>query len=114
MTLLIVDDSSKMRSMLKELFAANFEHIYECEDGNQALQTYTEHKPDWVFMDIKMKKMNGIQATREIIRVFPAAKVLMLTDYDDEDFVKAAKKNGASYYVLKENLNEIFMIINKK
>ncbi len=113
MKLLIVEDNPKMRNMLKDLFTPLFEQIYECEDGSQALQSYKLNKPDWVFMDIQMKEMNGIAATREITRSYPDAKILIVTDYNDEEFRKAAVNAGAVSYVLKEQLDDIFSIINK-
>lgn len=113
MKLLIVEDNARMRNMLKDIFRSLFEHIYECEDGTKALQAYKTNKPNWVFMDVKMKEKDGITATREITRSFPDAKILILTDFDDEELRKAAAQSGAIDYVLKENLEVIFDIIYK-
>jgi len=113
-TLLIVEDNAKMRNLIKELFAPIFKNIYECDDGSKALESYAVNKPEWVFMDLKMKEMDGIGATKEIIRNFPDAKILVVTDFDDDELRKAAARNGAIDYVLKENLEEIFKIINKQ
>ena len=114
MNLLIVEDNFNMRNLIKDLFAQVFKNIYECDDGSEALKSYTINQPDWVFMDIKMKEMDGITAAKEIISNFPDAKILMVTDFDDDDFRKAASKSGAIDYVLKENLEVIFDIINNK
>lgn len=111
MKLLIVEDSIRMRELLKELFGSMFTEIIECEDGSKALGAYKKNKPDWVFMDIKMKEMNGISATREITENFPEAKILIVTDFDDKEFRKEAINSGATEYVLKENLEKIFNII---
>ena len=111
MKLLIVEDNAGMRNMMKELFEPLFAQIFECEDGSKALGAYKKNKPDWVFMDIKMKGMNGIAATEEIMKNFPDARILMVTDLNDEDLKKAAAESGAVNYVLKENLDEIFSII---
>lgn len=114
MNLLIVEDNFNMRNLIKDLFAPVFKNIYECDDGSKALKSYTVNQPDWVFMDIKMKEMDGITAAKEIISNFPDAKILMVTDFDDDEFRKAASLNGAIDYVLKENLDDIFEIINKQ
>lgn len=114
MNLLIVEDNLNMRNLIKELFAPVFKNIYECDDGSKALKSYTANQPEWVFMDIKMKEMDGITATKEIISNFPDAKILMVTDFDDEEFRKAASENGATDYVLKEDLEDIFDILNRQ
>jgi CheY-like chemotaxis protein len=110
--LLIVEDNIKIREMLKNMFKEYFTNIYECDDGAFALENYVEHKPDWVFMDIKMKNMDGIEAAKQILEFFPQAKVIMVTDFNDVNFKKKSTEAGASGYVLKENLSEIFDIIN--
>jgi CheY-like chemotaxis protein len=112
MNLLIAEDSPKMRDMIKEMFRPFFENIFECEDGLSAVLKYKKYIPDWVFMDIKMKGMDGITATGEITKDFPGAKIIIVTGYKDTEFRKAAEKNGAAGYVLKDNLYEIYNIIN--
>ncbi len=105
--LLIVEDNPKMRQMIKSLFAEPFYQIFECEDGSEALEAYRIYKPDWVLMDIVMKKVDGITATRQILSSFPDAKVIIVTDYDDESLRQKAKSAGAYDYVIKEDLSVI-------
>ena len=64
--------------------------------------------PDWVFMDVKMKKMDGITATKNIKKSYPNAKILVVTDYNDIELKKQALSGGALGYVLKENVFEIY------
>jgi DNA-binding NarL/FixJ family response regulator len=111
MKLLIVEDNAKMRDMLKELFRTSFEVILECEDGSEALSAFERYLPEWVFMDIKMKEMNGITATKIITEHYPSAKILIVTDYKDEELKRSAMLSGAADYILKENLDKIFDII---
>jgi DNA-binding NarL/FixJ family response regulator len=113
MKLLIAEDNSRMRNMIKEMFTSYFEKIYECEEGSAAIEEYKTGRPDWVFMDIKMKGMDGITAAGKITGLFPDAKIVMVTDYDDKDFRTAASLNGAIGYILKENLDDIFKILIK-
>jgi two-component system, chemotaxis family, chemotaxis protein CheY len=111
MKLLIVEDNKNMRELFKTIFKKKFDEFIECEDGRKALNKYKESKPDWVFMDIKMKNMDGISATREIKDTFNDAKIIIVTDYGDEHLRNEAAQAGAYCYVLKENLQEIFNII---
>jgi CheY-like chemotaxis protein len=114
MKLLIVEDNKRMREMLKENFKDMFSEIIECEDGSEALAAYRDNLPNWVFMDIRMKKMDGIKATKKITECFPDAKILIVTGIDDNEIRKEAAICGATDYVLKENLEEIFNIISNK
>lgn len=104
MTMLIVDDSKKIRDMLKTLFRLSADTIYECEDGGQAFDAYTMYSPDWVLMDIKMKHLDGMAATKSITSKFPNAKIIIVTQYDDPFLRQEAKDAGAIDYVLKENI----------
>jgi two-component system response regulator DegU len=102
MTMLIVDDSPKVREMLKKLFRD--EIIYECSDGADALAIYTQYHPDWVLMDVKMRNVDGITATKSIVERFPDAHVIIVTQYDDRLTREQALFAGAIDFVLKENI----------
>src|SRR5947207_2960704 len=82
MKLLIVEDNEKMRCLIKCLLSDVTEAIYECTDGSEALNAYSEQRPDWVLMDIKMGKTDGIEATQQITAAFPDARVVIVTDYN--------------------------------
>lgn len=107
MNILIVDDNKAMRCTIREFISDLTESIYECDDGRKAFDFYAEHLPDWVFMDIQMKDLDGISATKQIIGAFPRAKIAIVTDYDDEDLREAALAAGASKYFVKENLIDL-------
>jgi NarL family two-component system response regulator LiaR len=72
------------------------------EDGAVAVQMAGNEKPDLVLMDLKMPVMNGVEATRQIRNKFPAVKVLVLTTYNDDEWVFDAIQAGASGYLLKD------------
>ena len=112
--LLIVEDNPQMREMIKSLFSDSFYQIFECEDGSEALGAYKLYKPDWVLMDIVMKKMDGLTATKQILNSFPDAKVIIVTDYDDEKLREKAKSAGAYDYVLKQDLTVLEKIFKNK
>ena len=108
---LIVDDSRPMRELLRMTLGDAVVVVGECEDGEDALDAYTRLQPDWVLMDIDMKQMDGIAATRQIITAHPKAKIVIVTDYDDVELRRAASEAGASRYVIKEDLLSILEII---
>ncbi|MGD8778926.1 MAG: response regulator transcription factor [Ignavibacteria bacterium] len=113
MTLMIVDDNQKMRAYISELIRNEGDTIIECCDGEFALDLFTEHHPDWVLMDIKMEKVNGIEATRRIVNEFPEAKIIVLTSYDIPTYRKAAMEAGAASFFSKRNLLELKESIQK-
>jgi len=75
--------------------------IGEASDGEEAVQMVTEMQPDVVIMDIAMPKLNGIEATRQIKLVRPATAVLILSAYDDDEYVFGLVEAGAAGYLLK-------------
>jgi CheY-like chemotaxis protein len=112
--ILIIDDNQEMRRTIRQVVGRPGDEVVECDDGNDALASYRNLKPDWVLMDINMKGTNGIEATAQITAYDPSAKVIIVTDYGDTNFRAAAKKAGAASFVLKENLFDIEPIIRKK
>lgn len=110
--LLIVEDNRSMRRLIKSIVADMALCVHECEDGIEALDAYEKFHPEWVLMDVEMRKKDGFTATREIIEAHPEAKIMIVTKYAAEGMRKAAKEAGAREYVLKENLMEIRAIIH--
>jgi DNA-binding NarL/FixJ family response regulator len=76
------------------------------EDGAAALELVAGTRPDLVLMDLKMPVMNGVEATRQIKKAYPEVKVLVLTTYDDDEWVFDAIRAGASGYLLKDTPRE--------
>ena len=113
MRLLIVDDHSAMRRMIGKVVSDLVSDIEECGDGEEALASYIQYRPDWVLMDIEMSRMDGITATREILMSFPSAKVVIVTRHDDEQLREVARNAGACGYVLKENLIAIRELLGR-
>jgi DNA-binding NarL/FixJ family response regulator len=111
MTVLIVEDNSGVRSLLRRALQGTASQIWECSDGEDALQSYAEYRPDIVLMDIRMPRMDGLAATRLIRQSYPAARIVMVSDYDDEDLRQAASTAGASGYTLKQDLSELIDLL---
>jgi CheY-like chemotaxis protein len=113
MKLLIVEDNARMRSMIRRIVSDYAEQIFECEDGSEATTVYAENRPDWVLMDIEMEGMDGLTAARLIISEFADAKIVFVTNYNDDAFRRSAREAGAFDYILKENLLDILPIIQQ-
>jgi len=105
---LVVDDQSLIRQGLKALLELEPELtvVGEAENGQLAIQLAQELHPDVILMDIRMPLMDGVAATREISQKFPQIKVLVLTTFDDDEYVQAAITHGAMGYLLKDTPSE--------
>ena len=101
---LIVDDQAILADGIRSVLGscAEFEVTGIAPDGEQAVEAVKRDAPDVVLMDIRMPNMNGVIATREIKRVRPETKILILTTFDDSDYILNAINNGASGYLLKD------------
>ena len=113
-TLLIVDDNDHIRRLISNLVWDLADSVIECCDGSEAVAAYTQHHPDWVLMDIKMTHVDGLDATRQIVAADPAAKVMIVTDFDDANLREAALRAGAREYVVKEDLLALRLILQGK
>ena len=111
MKILIVDDNAGMRHLLRRAIRETASAVWECSDGADALAAYAERQPDVVLMDIRMPRMDGLAAARQIRQFDPSARVVMVTDYDDEDLRAAARDAGACGYALKENLTDLVRVV---
>ena len=114
MKILIVDDSQQMRRVIKRLLRRAGSETRECADGAYALASYAEWLPDWVLMDLKMERLDGLTATREIVDAFPEAKVLIVTSYDAPELREAARLAGARGYVVKDELLKLRELLSKQ
>jgi CheY-like chemotaxis protein len=109
--ILIVEDNAAVRRLIRRAVAHLAQEIYECVDGADALKAYTDHQPDLVIMDVRMPRMDGLAATRLIKQNYPAARIVIVTDYDEEDLREAAVLAGAIGYSLKDDLTELEVLI---
>jgi len=113
MRVLIVEDNAQMRQMIKLFLRGLAKEIAECCDGAEALAAYREFAPDWVVMDIGMDKVDGLEATRQIVAAFPLARIVMLTQYDDPALRQAARKAGALAYLTKSDLLPLRQLLER-
>ncbi len=101
---LIVDDQKLLSEGLKSVLETSDEIEVPAiaSDGEEAIALVGKYLPDVVLMDVRMPKMNGVAATKEIKRLFPGVKVIILTTFDDSDYILDAINYGASGYLLKD------------
>lgn len=112
--LLLVDDQTLVRQGFRVLLEAHedIQVIGEAENGTQAIQQVEALRPDIVLLDIRMPEMDGVAAVQAICRKFDDVKVLMLSTFDDADYVHRAIQFGAIGYLLKDtNVKELVQAI---
>ncbi len=99
---LIVDDAAFMRISIKSMLTKNgYEIIGEAENGLVGVEKFKELNPDIVTMDITMPEMNGLDALKEIMKINPAAKVIMVSAMGQEAMVRDAIISGAKGFIVK-------------
>lgn len=102
---LLVDDQSLVRSGFRMILGTRKDIVVvgEAEDGDQVLAAVDARVPDVVLMDVRMPRMDGIAATRELIRRHSRVRVLILTTFDLDEYVVEALRSGASGFLLKDS-----------
>jgi DNA-binding NarL/FixJ family response regulator len=105
---LVADDDDLMRAGLVELLSNDptIEIVAQASTGREAVERTCRRAPDVVLMDVRMPDLDGIAATRELSRAAPEAKVLMLTTFEQDDYVFGALRAGASGFLLKRTRPE--------
>ena len=102
---LLDDDQELVRSGLTRILRHRdgFLVVGECEDGDQVVAAVEEHHPDVVVMDLRMRRMSGIDATVELRRRADTPPVLVLTTFDDDELLSGALRAGAAGFLLKDS-----------
>lgn len=107
-TILLADDHHVVRFGLCELLngVENFKVIADTGSGLESITLFKKSKPDIAIIDITMPDLNGIDVTREIVKLFPEAKILLLSYHISEEYLNKAIHAGASGYILKDSKKE--------
>lgn len=113
MRVIIVDDDYLVVNSLKTIVNASSIQVIDIgHDGREAVELYSMHRPDIILMDIRMENMNGIDASRKILELDPEAKILLITTFQDDEYISQALSLGCRGYILKQNIQGIIPAIN--
>lgn len=107
MNILIVDDHTGCRALIRDLIARCGDRVRECESGESALESLAEFTPDWVTVDLVLPAMNGFMTLKGIRSASPAARIAMVTSYDDPECSALALALGAEAFVSKTQLSRL-------
>lgn len=109
MKVVVIDDDRLVAVSLKTILEASgrIEVSAIGADGTEAFSLYEREKPDVLLMDIRMKELNGIEAGKKILELFPEAKILYLTTFLDDEYIIQALNIGAKGYILKQDFESI-------
>ena len=113
MKLMIVDDNSLMRAMIRNVVANPSDEISECADGATVVSTFKQTHPDYVLMDLQMPKVNGIVATKNLRKEFPDAQVIIVSNFGEQEYRDEAMDAGAVSYFTKDNLIQLRQFIHQ-
>jgi DNA-binding NarL/FixJ family response regulator len=116
MTVLLVDDHNIVRQGLKALLLAegDITIVAEAQTGREAVQLAGQLRPEIVIMDLAMPRLNGWEATRQILKALPSAKIIVLSTYGDDEHIQQAIAAGAAAYLLKQTAaNELLKAIRE-
>jgi DNA-binding NarL/FixJ family response regulator len=104
----LVDDDDLMRAGLRSVLSSDdtIEVVGEAGDGRQAVAGVRELRPDVVLMDVRMPNLDGISATREVLAARPEVKIVILTTFEEDDYIFGALSAGASGFLLKRTSPE--------
>lgn len=114
MNLVIIDDDCLVSGALKTILEASGETYVSAigSDGSEALPLYRKFLPDVLMLDIRMGEMNGLEASEQVLKEFPEAKILLLTTFSDDEYIVKALNLGVKGYLLKQDYASILPALN--
>ena len=111
--IIIIDDDPLVVESLKTIISANGINVLAVGyDGNDAIELYKKYRPDVILMDIRMENLNGIRAAKNILEEYSQAKILLITTFQDQEYIAQALGLGCKGYILKQNIKGIIPAIN--
>ncbi len=111
MKVMIVDDNRVIHELIRDALLPDVSDFTDCADGDEAVEMYRLCRPDWVLMDVMMKRMDGLKATEAIIAEDPGAKIIIITQHTEPGIREQAMQAGATGFVLKDNLEDIARLV---
>lgn len=113
MNVIIVDDDPLVVNSLKIIVEASGINVLSTgHSGSEAIELFKKFNPDLILMDIRMEDMNGIEATKAILKIDENAKILLITTFQDDEYISKALALGCKGYILKQNIDSIIPSIN--
>ena len=113
-TYLLADDHEGFRRALRSHLPGDHFEVVESTNGQEAVEAYERYHPDWTLMDLEMPGMDGLTATREIVRRHGCARVVILTQHTGPVWQEAALAAGAHAFVSKNDLSELHTILQQQ
>ena len=110
---MIVDDSVKMRALVRSLLSTVAQEFVECASGDEGVARFAAERPDWTVMDVVMSGMDGLTATRQIKAQFPEARILVMTQHHNLKLRDSARVAGATCFLEKDQLVRLESILKE-
>lgn len=113
MNIIIIDDDHLVVNSLKTIVESSGINVLGVGySGHEAKELFVKLRPDVILMDIRMEDMTGIEATKEILQIDKTAKILLITTFQDDEYIREALSLGCRGYILKQNIDSIIPSIN--
>jgi two-component system response regulator DegU len=112
--IVIAEDKAEVRRMIRKLIEDIDGDIVECSDGDEAIKAYETNQPDFVLLDINMQPLDGLTAAKEILSRHPEAKIIIVSQHQDDQTRETALSIGILAFVGKDDLTPLRDLIIKK
>jgi DNA-binding NarL/FixJ family response regulator len=112
--IVIAEDKAEVRRMIRKLIEDIDGDIVECSDGDEAIKAYETNQPDFVLLDINMQPLDGLTAAKEILSRHPEAKIIIVSQHQDDQTRATALSIGILAFVGKDDLTPLRDLIIKK
>ena len=105
--LLIVDDNPRVRRTIREVVSVLDPAVEECADGDEVLASFEAFRPDFVLMALRMARVDGIAAAIRLLAAHPKARIIAVSDHDQDDVRRAVRDAGMEAFVAKRDLMQL-------
>lgn len=112
---LLVDDSRFIRTWIGDILhdSNRYRVIDEASNGREALLKFDSHRPDLVIMDVSMDEMNGVQALKHLVNLYPGVKVVMCTSLGQSSIITECIQSGAKDFIVKPYFDRLLQVLDQ-